>query len=64
MDTYEIRIVRKDRKATFIYACPHTSDYAAVRRAQSLVEEGNEVEVWRDLVCVYATRERWRLTGS
>ena len=57
LDTYEIRIVKKGRKAAYIYACPHTSDYAAVRRAQSLVEEGDEVEVWRDLDCVYSTRE-------
>jgi hypothetical protein len=28
-----------------------------VRRAQSLVEEGDEVEVWRDLDCVYSTGE-------
>jgi hypothetical protein len=57
LDNYEIRIVKKGRKAIFIYACPHASDYAAVRRAQSLVEEGDEVEVWRDLDCVYSTGE-------
>jgi hypothetical protein len=57
LDSYEIRIVKKGRKAPFIYACPHASDYAAVRRAQSLVEEGDEVEVWRDLNCVYSTHE-------
>jgi hypothetical protein len=56
LDNYEIRIVKKS-KAVFIYASPQASDYAAVRRAQSLVEEGDEVEVWRDLDCVYSTRE-------
>ena len=56
LDNYEIRIVKKS-KAIFVYACPHASDYAAVRRAQSLVEEGDEVEVWRDLDCVYSTHD-------
>jgi len=55
LDNYEIRIVKKGHTAPFIYACPHASDYAAVRRAQSLAEEGDDVEVWRDLDCVYST---------
>lgn len=57
MDNYEIRIVKKGQKAPIIFACPHASDYAAVRRAQSLAQEGDDVEVWRDLHCVYASTE-------
>jgi hypothetical protein len=55
LDTYEIRIVKKGHKAPFIYSSPQASDYAAVRRAQSLAEDGDNVEVWRELDCVYAT---------
>jgi hypothetical protein len=57
LNNYEIRILKKGHKAPFIYSCPQASDYAAVRRAQSLVEEGDDVEVWRDLNCVYSTRK-------
>ena len=53
LEAYEIRIVRKESKAPVIYACQHVSDHAAIRRAQSLVEEGDLVEVWRGLDCVY-----------
>lgn len=54
LDAYEIRIVKKEGKAPVIYACSHVSDHAAIRRAQSLVEDGDLVEVWRGLDCVYA----------
>ena len=54
VDAYEIRIVKKQAKAPVIYACSHISDHAAIRRAQSLVEDGDVVEVWRGLECVYS----------
>jgi hypothetical protein len=54
MENYEIRIVKKGHSAPFIYACPHTNDYAAVRKARSLVDAGDAVEVWRGLDCVYS----------
>lgn len=56
MENYEIRIVKKG-SGPFIYACPHLDDHAAVRRAQSLAADGDAVEVWRGLDCVYATKE-------
>lgn len=54
LDAYEIRIVKKEGKGPVIYACSHVSDHAAIRRAQSLVEDGDLVEVWRGLDCVYS----------
>ena len=57
MENYEIRIVREGR-APIIYACPHASDHAAVRRAQSLTGEHDVVEVWRGDDCVYARNVR------
>jgi hypothetical protein len=53
LDAYEIRILRKKTHAPVIYACAQASDHAAVRRAQSLCREGDRVEVWRGLDCVY-----------
>jgi hypothetical protein len=62
MENYEIRIVRKGHQPVII-AGPHTSDFAAVRRAQSLANEDDEVEVWRDLNCLYSTRALERRVG-
>jgi len=62
MENYEIRIVRKGHQPVII-AGPHTSDFAAVRRAQSLANEDDEVEVWRDLNCLYSTQALERRAG-
>ena len=51
MMTYEIRVIRKGSAA--IYNCPQASDYAAIRRARLLAEDGDIVEVWRGLNCVF-----------
>jgi len=58
LDAYEIRIVKKLTKASFVYACAQASDHAAVRRARSLSEDGDKVEVWRGLDCVYTSQVR------
>jgi hypothetical protein len=52
MENYEIRIVKKGHP--FVLNGPHASDFAAIRRAQTLAEGADEVEVWRDLNCVYS----------
>jgi hypothetical protein len=54
LDAYEIRIVKRQAKGPVIYACSLVSDHAAIRRAQSLIEDGDLVEVWRGLDCVYS----------
>lgn len=54
MENYEIRIVKSGRQPV-ILAGPHISDFAAVRRAQSLAKQDDEVEVWRELTCLYST---------
>ncbi|MBS0281677.1 MAG: hypothetical protein JSR25_10990 [Proteobacteria bacterium] len=55
MDAYEIRIVKKQQNSPVIHACSQASDHAAIRRAKSLIEDGDRVEVWRGPDCVYAT---------
>lgn len=53
MNAYEIRIVKKQNRMPVIYACAQASDHAAIRRAKSLIEDGDGVEVWRGLDCVF-----------
>ena len=55
VENYEIRIVKSGHQPVIV-AGAHASDYAAVRRAQSLADKGDDVEVWRDLECLYSTR--------
>ena len=52
MQTYEIRVIRKGEGA-LIYECAQVSDFAAIRRARILGEDGDIVEVWRGLKCVF-----------
>jgi hypothetical protein len=53
LDAYEIRIVKRQSRFPVVYACSQVNDHAAIRRARSLTEEGDLVEVWRGLDCVY-----------
>ena len=53
MQQYEIHIGKSDRNRR-IYPCLQLSDHAAIRRAQSLAQNFEAVEVWRAEVCVYA----------
>lgn len=57
MDNYEIRIVKKGSRAPFIYNCPQASDNDAIRCGQRLISKDDELEVWRDLDCIYATKD-------
>ena len=52
MRTYEIRITRNGAGA-FVYGASHSGDYAAIRRAKSLAEDGDIVEVWCGLKCIF-----------
>jgi hypothetical protein len=56
LDAYEIRIVKKQSRFPVVYACSQVNDHAAIRRARSLTEEGDLVEVWRGVDCVYTAR--------
>ena len=51
MMTYEIRVIRNG--GATVYNTPQLSDYAAIRRARLLAEDGDIVEVWRGLNCVF-----------
>jgi hypothetical protein len=54
MHSYELRVINPDDKHPTIYASSHISDFAAVRRAVSLADADEVIEVWRGVVCVYS----------
>jgi hypothetical protein len=50
---FEIRIIKKSG-APVIYKAAVASALAAIRRAASLAEFGDLIEVWHGLSCIYA----------
>lgn len=55
MNKYEIRIVRREDRSKIAVIASLLGDYAAVRRARMLAGQCDQVEVWRDGACVYAS---------
>ena len=53
MQDYEIRIVKKSGIAQ-VYKAALASAFAAIRRARSLAEVGDIIEVWQGLQCVFS----------
>ena len=54
MNSYELRVINPDDKYPTIYASSHISDFSAIRRAVSLADAHELIEVWRGIVCVYS----------
>ena len=54
MNSYELRVINPADKYPTIYASSHISDFAAVRRAASLANANEIIEVWRGADCVYS----------
>jgi DNA-binding transcriptional regulator/RsmH inhibitor MraZ len=55
MNDYEIRIVSQIDNAQLVVSAKLLSNHAAIRRAKILAGEGDMVEVWRGMRCVYST---------
>jgi hypothetical protein len=53
MQDYEIRILKKSGIPQ-IYKAALVSAFAAIRRARSLAEVGDMIEVWQGLQCVFS----------
>lgn len=53
MLSFEIRI-RKKSGLPLVYSTVLTSAFAAIRRARSLAEAGDLIEVWQGLQCVFS----------
>ena len=55
VNSYEIRIVRHSDNVQLVVSANLVGDHAAVRRAKMLTGDGDLVEVWRGMTCVYST---------
>lgn len=53
MQDYEIRIVKKNGIPQ-VYNAALVSAFAAIRRARSLAEVGDIIEVWQGLQCIFS----------
>jgi hypothetical protein len=53
MQFFEIRIV-KNTGISQVYNAALASTFAAIRRARSLAEVGDFIEVWEGLQCVFS----------
>jgi hypothetical protein len=55
MHDYEILILDQDHHPSAIVEMMEASDASAIRSAQHIAN-GRDIEVWRDLDCVYRTQ--------
>jgi hypothetical protein len=55
MQQYEIRITKKGATHPRVIRAALMSAYAAIRRALKFSEEGDQVEVWLGLSCLYSS---------
>jgi hypothetical protein len=54
MAQYEIRIIKPSGKSS-VLASTLESDLAAIRRAECAAAEGDQIEIWRYMTCIYMT---------
>lgn len=57
MHTYEIRLMRPEGPPV-IHAERYLGDFHAIRRARTLAQDGEGVEVWRGPNCIYRDHDR------
>jgi hypothetical protein len=55
MPNYEIRL-RKQHGGTCAYRANRVSDFAAIHTAHSIAADGDAVEVWKDMDCIYSSQ--------
>ena len=54
MERYDIRLRKKGGGAVLAYCTTKESDMAAIRAARDAMEDGDTVEVWKGMRCIYA----------
>ena len=54
MQTYEIRLHKRQQPTPAIYRMSQISDFSAIRTARRIAENGDAIEVWKELECIYA----------
>lgn len=60
MPNYEIRL-RKQHGGTCAYRANRVSDFAAIRTARSIAADGDAIEVWKDMDCIYVSEGACKL---
>ena len=55
MPNYEIRL-RKQHGGTCAYRANRVSDFAAICTARAIAADGDAVEVWKDMDCIYSSQ--------
>lgn len=53
MQDYETRIFSHTGTLSLVAVVSHFSDFAAIRAAQKMCNEGETAEVWREDDCIY-----------
>jgi len=61
LPNYEFRL-RKQIGRTCAYRANRVSDLAAIRTARSIAAEGDAVEVWKDMDCIYSSQSASNFT--
>jgi len=54
MCSYEIRLRKNEGRIEETYHVRRVNDFAAIRNARQIAEEGDIVEVWKGGDCIYA----------
>ena len=53
MERYDIRLRKKGGRAILAYCTAKGSDAAAIRAAREITDDGDTVEVWKGMHCIY-----------
>jgi len=54
MERYDIRLRKKGGGPALTYCTVKESDTAAIHAARNAMEDGDTVEVWKGMRCIYA----------
>jgi hypothetical protein len=66
MQPYEIRLHKRQRPTPAIYRTSQISDFSAIRTARRIADDGDTIEVWKDMECIYADplQQTWGAISS
>lgn len=53
MESYDTRLRKQAGGATFVYCTIKESDVAAIQAAREMADDGDTMEVWKGMSCIY-----------